>query len=225
MLSWILDNSKWIFSGIGVAIFVGIITWIRHRKMQSNGNISAANTIEGSSNINAQAGGNVTISVASPNTKDTSLSALNADAPTGRSVSINNAVGENILCISVNALHTGRSCKIDISPKESILMLIEKARIGLGFGYEAKIAGTPFPFLLRWTLVDERAVVEWKNLSVYQQQRTYALIKPLDECIFVTSSTQSVMNAGVYNGMEARLFPIQEDDSPSKDQGMLASVR
>lgn len=53
-MEWIIDNKEWLFSGLGVAIIVGLFAWsrqIKHRQVQKGGH--------GSTNI--QAGGDIDI--------------------------------------------------------------------------------------------------------------------------------------------------------------------
>ena len=54
MLDWVWRNKEWVFSGIGVAVVLGIIGWIRGK---SGGQVQRS----GKNSTNIQAGGDIKI--------------------------------------------------------------------------------------------------------------------------------------------------------------------
>ena len=57
MVDWILNNRQWVFSGIGVAVLVGVVGWLRSRGKAG----LVQKQRSGSNSANLQAGGNISI--------------------------------------------------------------------------------------------------------------------------------------------------------------------
>ena len=214
MWEWIVHNSSWVFSGIGVAAITVITFLIRNRYAQDKAGISNPGYLNHSPSV--QAGGDVSINISSA--KDVSS---NLDIRTGQHVDAGAGEGEDMIDVSIHGINTGNSADIRISLSASIRMLIDLAQKGLNLGNDAEIPGSSFSFVLRWVVVDEKMVEAWKLLPVINKQIVFALIDLNGEPHFCYSENESLRDIGVYDGMEARLFAIQREDSPAGDQGML----
>lgn len=238
MLDWIIENRYWIFSGVGVAVVgwgIALITqhWGSHSKNQlqkSGSNSNSTNEQKqrqqsGDVSTNVQVGRDVNISIEQllssgnlPLTQSIAMGWLSDPIATG-SLSRRS----KNLHVRARTVHTGKNCAVTASLQASVGYLTEKIRTELGFGNEARAYGTAFPFMLRWVLVDVKAANDWKQLTVSEKQKVYAVTKSRGTLVFSFSSTDGLEKAGIRDGMEFQLFPIQDEvyDSPGRDSAML----
>ena len=63
-MQWLIQNKEWVFSGIGVPIVIGIITFLFKRKNSKGGsNGVQQNQSSGKNSTNIQGGHNVTVTL------------------------------------------------------------------------------------------------------------------------------------------------------------------
>lgn len=83
------------------------------------------------------------------------------------------------LHLIIESVHTGKLSNLVVSPRVSIMWLIEQAKLGAGLKDSLDTGGF-MPFRIRWVLIDANAESEWKAMDRYDKQNILAMVKNKD---------------------------------------------
>jgi len=114
------------------------------------------------------------------------------------------------LHITVESVHTGKLCDIQVSPKVSVRWLADKAQQGLGVSDQAE-TGAYLPFHVKWVLVDVQAEKEWHRLGRREQSRLFAIVQKGKRAEVSHDDSDRLEDLGVQDGTIFHLYAIEDD--------------
>jgi hypothetical protein len=113
------------------------------------------------------------------------------------------------LNVTVESVHTGKLCSIDVSPRVSLRWLIDRAQSGLGLSDRAE-TGAYQPFRVRWVLVDARAENDWLPLPRRRKRQLSAVISTSSGPKFWETDSAKLSDVGVVSGTVFHLYAIED---------------
>lgn len=115
------------------------------------------------------------------------------------------------LGIVVESIHTGKICNLLLEPSASVKWLSTMGQKGLGVR-ELADTGAPFPFKIRWVLVDTKAEAKWKELPREIKRKLRAFVKVDKDYRRSLSDIDRLQDVGVYDGIVFHLYPVEDED-------------
>lgn len=117
------------------------------------------------------------------------------------------------LRVVIESVHTGKVFNLSVDPKISVRWLADKAQSLLGVLTEAD-TGAPFPFRVRWVLVDSKARAAWRGLSLLEKIKAYAIINCGTRNHISLSPLDRLESLGVYDGIVFHLHAMEDPGLP-----------
>jgi hypothetical protein len=114
------------------------------------------------------------------------------------------------LNVTVESIHTGKLCSIDVSPRVSLRWLTDRAQSGMGVSDRAE-TGAYQPFRVRWVLVDARAENEWRTLPRWRKRELSAVVSTASGPKFWETDSARLSDVGVVNGTVFHLYAIEDE--------------
>jgi hypothetical protein len=114
------------------------------------------------------------------------------------------------LHITVESVHTGKLCNIQVSPKVSVRWLADRAQRGLGVSKLAE-TGAYLPFRVKWVLVDVQAENQWRKLPRWTQSRLYAVVQNGQQPKFSEHDSDRLEDLGIQDGTVFHLYAVDDD--------------
>ena len=116
---------------------------------------------------------------------------------------------KEIIRVTIESVHSGQLCNLDVPLNASVKWLGTKAQDGMGLKDAADV-GTFLPFNIRWVLVDVKVESHWKRLPRAEQQKIMAMVASKESTKISYADEDSLGQLAVYNGTIVHLFAIED---------------
>ena len=118
-------------------------------------------------------------------------------------------VPDGYLTVFVASVHSGEVKQFAVAPKASLRWLNECLRDLMNLKTDLDTGG-PFPFRIRWILVDERARKNFESMDRSEQVTIHAVISDGDAVKISKDRNMSVEEAGGYDRMRCFMYAIED---------------
>lgn len=120
------------------------------------------------------------------------------------------------ISLTVEGVHTGKLCRLQVLRRASVKWLAEKARAGLE-GSNTLRAGPFSEFHIRWALIDVAAEEKWLAMSRAEKREIYAMLADDGEVKIAYTEACRLEDLGVKDGSVFHLYAIEDErfDPPS----------
>jgi hypothetical protein len=121
------------------------------------------------------------------------------------------------LHVTVESIHTGKTCNIYVSPRASIKWLVDQAQKDLGLSDQADV-GAYEPFRVKWVLVDARAEDAWNELHRGEKRELSAVLYTSIGPQLINTDRYRIEDSGISDGTVFHLYAIEDEryDPPAE---------